>query len=366
MLVAVRGWWSRAVFQAWPGRGFWQGTLAASMQSMAQTSQPHVLSALVGDFGSFTSAHGFWVNLFVVIALAAIGLAFISGRPRLVRPAVIAGTVLCLADWVLVQDLGFFGGVGTDPNSMIPVILVFVAGYLALVRVSPQAEPAPERIRITAPAVAALGAVAVVLLGAVPLAAASVNRTADPILAEAIAGDTAALNEAAPGFRLTSQDGRTVSLSSLRGKVVLLTFLDPVCTTDCTLMGREFLQAGRLLAADKRNVELVGIVTNPIYDSVAVVRAFDQQEGLDALPNWLYLTGTAAQLAPVWKSYGIVAEVLPAGAMVAHQDTAFVIDKTGHTREELDFDPGPGTQASVSSFGELLAGDARTLLGSAS
>jgi cytochrome oxidase Cu insertion factor (SCO1/SenC/PrrC family) len=214
--------------------------------------------------------------------------------------------------------------------------------------------------------VAALGAVAVVLLGAVPLAAASVNRTADPILAEAIAGDTAALNEAAPGFRLTSQDGRTVSLSSLRGKVVLLTFLDPVCTTDCTLMGREFLQAGRLLAADKRNVELVGIVTNPIYDSVAVVRAFDQQEGLDALPNWLYLTGTAAQLAPVWKSYGIVAEVLPAGAMVAHQDTAFVIDKTGHTREELDFDPGPGTQASVSSFGELLAGDARTLLGSAS
>lgn len=172
-----------------------------------QTSQPHALSALAGDFGSFTAAHGFGVNLFAVIALAVIGLAFISGRPRLVRLAVITGTILCLADWVLIQDLGIFGGVGTDPNSMIPMILVFAAGYLALVRVAPQAEPAPERIRLTAPVVAALGAVAVVLLGAVPLAAASVNQTADPILAEAIAGDTAALNEAAPGFRLTGQDG---------------------------------------------------------------------------------------------------------------------------------------------------------------
>ena len=42
--------------------------------------------------------------------------------------------VFCLADWVLVQDLGFLGGLGTDPNSMIPLILLFSAGYLALAR----------------------------------------------------------------------------------------------------------------------------------------------------------------------------------------------------------------------------------------
>ena len=44
-----------------------------------------------------------------------------------------SGIVFCLADWVLVQDLGFLGGLGTDPNSMIPLILLFSAGYLALV-----------------------------------------------------------------------------------------------------------------------------------------------------------------------------------------------------------------------------------------
>ena len=42
--------------------------------------------------------------------------------------------MLCLADWVLIEDLGFLGGLGTDPNSMIPMALLAAAGYLALAR----------------------------------------------------------------------------------------------------------------------------------------------------------------------------------------------------------------------------------------
>ena len=34
------------------------------------------------------------------------GALFLSGRARLIRPALIAVTVLCLADWVLVEDFG--------------------------------------------------------------------------------------------------------------------------------------------------------------------------------------------------------------------------------------------------------------------
>ena len=89
---------------------------------------------LVAAFAAFDQAHGFAVNLFAVAALAAVGAAFLSGRRRLIFPGLIAFTVLCLADWVLIQDLGFLGGVGTDPNSMIPFILLAGAGYLALVR----------------------------------------------------------------------------------------------------------------------------------------------------------------------------------------------------------------------------------------
>ena len=59
---------------------------------------------------------------------------FPAGQRRLARPAAIALTVVCLADWVLIEDFGFFGGLGTDPNSMIPFVLLTVAGYLALTR----------------------------------------------------------------------------------------------------------------------------------------------------------------------------------------------------------------------------------------
>ena len=85
------------------------------------------------------------MNLVAVIALAAIGAAFclsaLRGDARLARIAVLAAAVFCLADWVLIEDLGFLGGLGTDPNSMIPLILLFTAGYLAM-SPAPQPEPA--------------------------------------------------------------------------------------------------------------------------------------------------------------------------------------------------------------------------------
>jgi cytochrome oxidase Cu insertion factor (SCO1/SenC/PrrC family) len=393
-----------AVLQAWPGRGYWQGsvhgqpgTLAGMIAGMAQTSQPRVLSAMVTAFGAFDSAHGFAVNLFVVLALAATGALLLTGRRRLIRVAVIAATVLCLAAWVLIQDFGFLGGLGTDPNSMIPTIILLAGGYLALT-VLPAAAPSTAADPATAPSAApdlaaapvtdggswrdwlrpdrargvlaatsiqtvtALGALAVVAIGAAPMAAASVNPTADPILAEAIAGYSPPLDTPAPAFRLTDQHGRTVTLASLRGKAVLLTFLDPVCTTDCPLIAQEFKSAGTLLGAQASQVELVAIAANPTYYSTQFTQAFDQQEGLSSDPHWLYLTGALAQLQNIWNQYGVEVQDLPAGAMSAHDDLAVVIDRSGDIRQEIAADPGPGTVSTKSSFAALLAGDAREAL----
>ena len=122
-----------AVLQAWPGRGFWSGNspLADMTGEMSGTPQPRPLASLVGSFGRIVAAHGFAVNLVAVIVLAAAGLALLSARPRLVRPALLATVALCAVDWVLVQDTGVFGGLGTDPNSMIPVALLIIAACLA-------------------------------------------------------------------------------------------------------------------------------------------------------------------------------------------------------------------------------------------
>ena len=217
-----------AVLQAWPGRGFWQGishghpgTLAGITASMAQTAQPGFLAAWVRAFTSFDQAHGFAVNLFAVAALALIGLALLAARPLqaarpgLLRAVVVFLAVLCLADWVLIEDIGFFGGLGTDPNSMIPLLLLVIAGYLALTpapAVAPAGAAAPvpaagaghatragwrDRCRpgtlrraiggASARSVVSAAAVGVILLGAVPMAAAQASRTADPIVAGSIA-----------------------------------------------------------------------------------------------------------------------------------------------------------------------------------
>ncbi|HMD93090.1 MAG TPA: SCO family protein [Trebonia sp.] len=489
-----------ALLQAWPGRGFWQGTLhgqpgslTGMVQTMAGTSQPHVLSALVSSFADFTAAHGWGVNLFAVIAVAGLGATFcvsaVRGDARLARIGVIAGAVLCLADWVLIEDLGFLGGLGTDPNSMIPLILLFTAGWLAL---TPTPQPAPATMpagvvpvsaagataqaAVTVPAVAAegaaiataqgreataqavagtatqqvtasaatsagpepvggsqegaapvdqaaadaatpetspvdagggsgaappvppsasaprpipswvpaalhpdrlreslaasggraavaLAAIAVILVGAAPMALASVNHDADPIVAEAIAGASGQLDTPAPNFTLTSQDGRQVSLAGLRGKVVLLTFLDPVCTTDCPIIAQEMRAADAELGGKAASTELVAVVANPTYTSTAFTQAFTRQEGLDQVPNWLYLTGSLSQLQAVWQHYGIDVEDLPAGAMTAHNDLVYVIDAAGNAREEINSDPGAATDASKSSFASLFVDDIRQVMG---
>jgi cytochrome oxidase Cu insertion factor (SCO1/SenC/PrrC family) len=381
-----------ALLQAWPGRGFWQGTLhgqpgslAAMVTSMAGTSQPHFLEVLVSGFANFTVSHGFSVNLVAVIALALIGAGMAAGAlrsdARLALIAVIAATVFGLADWVLIEDLGFLGGLGTDPNNMIPLILLFTAGYLGIAPqpepalvTAPEAEVQPRRFGgvpgllrgfagLPVGIVAGLGALGVIIVGAAPMAFATVRSNADSIVAEAIAGTSGTPDTPAPEFTLTSQTGRSVPLASLRGKVVLLTFLDPVCTTDCPVIAQEMRLADTLLGPRASAIELVAVVANPTYTSTAYTQAFDRQESLDQVPNWLFLTGSLGQLDTVWHDYGIEVEDLPAGAMAAHNDQAFVISAKGIVKQVINDDPGPGTDATTSSFASLLANAAEQSLG---
>ena len=370
-----------AVLQAWPGRGFWQGqtnpratagSLTAMVQGMAQTQQPTLFESLVRAFGQFDAAHGWAVNLFVVIALTVVGIGLFSARPKLTLWAVIGGVVLCLADWVFVEDLGFFGGVGTDPNSMVPMTLIFVVGYLALTRVAdvPVAEPLRVRQALRSwssnPSYllrvgAAAGALVVVLLGAVPMAAAATSSSADPILTEAVNGVPVQEHVRAPNFTLVDQFGRAVTLSSFRGRTVALTFLDPVCTTDCPVIAQEFRSADAMLGSASRRVAMVAIVTNPIYRSTQFTLAFDRQEYLTHLPNWYFLTGSTEQLTQAWRRFGASALVEPAGAMVDHSEFAEVIDPDGYIRTILSTDPGQGTQELQLSFASLLDTEIRQL-----
>jgi cytochrome oxidase Cu insertion factor (SCO1/SenC/PrrC family) len=284
-------------------------------------------------------------------------------------------TVFCLTVWVLVQDLGFPGGLGTDPNSMIPWTLLLWGGYLAVVEratvtaADESPVPAPRRtvLRQALAGVAnpqglvALGAVAVIVLGAAPMAAATADRNADPIIAQAIAGVPVRLDVPAPDFQLTSAEtGQPVSLASLRGKVVLLTFLDPVCV-GCPQIAQQLHAARTLLGADGGRVELVAIAATTMHSRAVFLRAFDRSQGLFSVQNWQFLTGQPADLAQAWSTYEKISPNMMAGMMV-HSEVVFVIDATGQVRWAVRDAPGPATTSAQSSFAVLLANAGRQVL----
>ena len=107
------------------------------------------------------------------------------------------------------------------------------------------------------------------------------------------------------------------------------------------MIAQELRLTDQMLGSTAGPVEIVAVVANPLYTSTVATVAFDKQEGLDHLANWSYLTGSLNQLHKVWNDYGVQIQVTPAGAMIAHGDIVYIIDKTGHTREILT--PIPGT-----------------------
>ncbi len=383
-----------AVVQAWPGRGSWQGaahggpsSLAVMAGHMASTPQPAVLARIVGRFSVLAASHGFAINAVAVTALAGISVGLASQRRKLLLPVTVGAALFCLADWLLVQDLGFFGGLGTDTNSMLPLLLHIACGYLAVTRGAsvlvpddggtlaarrPAAGP-PEpgtgwrqRLRPVHPVVLAsrfaaaratgvlaLWAAGVVLLGAAPMAMAQASPDASPIIAQAIGGSGTRLDVPASPFLLTDQNGRSVSLAELRSKVVLLAFIDPAAATG-PATAAELRAADQMLGAQASEVEIVAVAANPVYYTMPYLRAFDRRERLTTMRNWLYLTGSLGELRRVWRDYGVDVGAPPGGQLARH-GSVFVIDRRGRILTELNTDPGAGTASSQSSFAVVFS-----------
>ncbi|MEO8898082.1 MAG: SCO family protein [Candidatus Dormibacter sp.] len=179
----------------------------------------------------------------------------------------------------------------------------------------------------------------------------SPNRTGTPAAQQA----QSILHGPAPGFSLTDQFGRKVSIHDLLGKVVVLAFTDAQCTTICPLTTESMAEALKLLGPAAAGVQLVGLNSNPTANSVADVLDYSTAHGL--LHSWLFLTGSAAQLQLVWNEYHIFAAVEQGS--VVHTAAVFIIDAAGNERYLY---MTPLEYASVPQEAELLAGAAAGLL----
>ena len=84
----------------------------------------------------------------------------------------------------------------------------------------------------------------------------------------------------APPFALQDQRGATVSLADQQGKVVLLTFLDPLCTDDCLLLAQEIAAAQQQLGARAESLVVLAINVNPEEQTHTAMQAFLRTQGL--------------------------------------------------------------------------------------
>jgi cytochrome oxidase Cu insertion factor (SCO1/SenC/PrrC family) len=360
------------ILQAWPGRGTWSGfdrhhqpagQIVGMATDMASTPQPHAVSSLVSSFATLAGNAPVLVNACFVVLMVVTGVGLLVASKRSLRVALVAGLVFSAVTWIFVEDLGFFGGVGTDLNTM-PILALLLVGLVQGVTHRPveAAGGAQAREGLGGLVAIVFGSVSalVVLLGAIPMAQASVSTSVDPLLAQAINTPPQTVHFAGLPFTLTDQRGRTVTNMALKGKVVALTFLDPVCVSDCPTIAREMSATDALLGPDAKRVALVAISANPTYRSVAVSQAFTEENGLSATSNWFFLTGDLPQLQRLWAFYDVQTSNSPAGAMTSHNDITYLIDAHGTVR--LVFASTPGDTGILhASFSAFLAEQLRNL-----
>jgi len=134
-----------------------------------------------------------------------------------------------------------------------------------------------------------------------------------------------------PDFALTDQAGRPFRLQSLRGKIVLVTFVYTSCPDVCPLLtARMVLVQKDLQGKERRSVYFLGITTDPEIDRPQALQSYAGRYGVD-FSNWSFLTGTAAELAPVWKSFGVQVQRKARG-LVNHTPLTALLDKRGIMR----------------------------------
>jgi protein SCO1 len=153
----------------------------------------------------------------------------------------------------------------------------------------------------------------------------------------------------APGFSLRDQYGRQISLSALHGAPLALTFLYSTCGGPCVLIAQQIRGALDQLG---RPAAVVIVSADPSADTAARVRRFLAAVSLSG--RVFYLTGSAAELDPVWRAY----HVTPAAAgrsAFAHFATVRLIDARG--RERVLYGPEQLTpEALAHDLGKLQAG----------
>jgi len=113
---------------------------------------------------------------------------------------------------------------------------------------------------------------------------------------------------ALPEFALRDQNGGLVRRDELRGKVVVLTFLDTKCSEACPIIAGQIAHAWTLLGpVERRQTVAIAISTDPRDDTPASIRAFLSRHR--AAGTIRYLTGSVPDMKRLWRRLQILSSL---------------------------------------------------------
>jgi protein SCO1 len=145
----------------------------------------------------------------------------------------------------------------------------------------------------------------------------------------------------APGFTLTSQDGEQISLASLRGKVVAVTFIFTRCTAMCPVLTPMMSLVEDRLGGDfGTKIVFASITVDPEHDTPEMLKLYAQMYGAD-VAGWSFLTGPPPVIADLTRRYGVFA-AKNANGEVEHSFLTSIVDRRGILRVQylgVRFDP---------------------------
>lgn len=133
-------------------------------------------------------------------------------------------------------------------------------------------------------------------------------------------------------FTLSSTREDTQSLSSFKGKLVLLNFGYTHCPDVCPTVLHRMSQVMRALEKDASKVQALFVSFDPARDTVAHLKSYVTA----FYPEMIGMTGTPDQIAATAKQYGVIYFEEPstsaAGKLFAHSDFIYLLDTQGRVR----------------------------------
>jgi protein SCO1/2 len=145
----------------------------------------------------------------------------------------------------------------------------------------------------------------------------------------------------APELNLSGSDGSALQLARFRGKVVVLGFGFTNCPEVCPTTLSRLAKVRRSLGASGRDLQVIYVTVDPERDDAKRMREF--LSSFDA--TFIGGTGKTAQLAKVYRDYGVTAVKHPGSVPgvygLEHSSFVYLIDREGRLRAMVPYGERP-------------------------